>query len=362
MVPELSVSDFVAVLNQTLEYAYPEVIVVGEVASFKINQNKFVFFDLKDADATVGCFLMLFNLRVPLEDGMKVKIRAVPKLTKFGKFSLTAQEIIPIGQGSIKKGLELLKEKLGKDGLLEESRKRPLPEAPQKIAVISSQAAAGYADFVKILDERWAGLELVVAQVAVQGFGAADQITKSLQYFNEQGGYDVIAIIRGGGSADDLAAFNDETLARAIASSKIPVITGIGHEVDESIADLVADIRASTPSNAAQMLSRDKKEVVKNNASALSRLVGIISERVDMKNEEIGQKVVEVKGKIDVEVDKLDVKMKHLRAVLESLNPEMVLKRGYAILQGEVKLENVVKITTFNEEISALIKEIKRRR
>jgi exodeoxyribonuclease VII large subunit len=362
MAPELSVSDFVAVFNQTLEYAYPEVILVGEVASFKINQNKYVFFDLKDEEATVGCFLMLFDLRVQLADGMKVKIVATPKLTRWGKFSLTVREILPVGEGSIKKGLELLKQKLDKEGLFAEARKRPLAEPPQKIAVISSQNAAGYADFVKILDERWGGLELTVAQVAVQGFGAVDQMMGALKYFNEQGGYDVIAIVRGGGSADDLAVFNDEALARAIASSKIPVITGIGHEVDESLADLVADMRASTPSNAAQMLSRNKKEVVKNNALTLARLAGVVGERVENKSEQVGQLMNSAKGKMEVEIDRLDAKVQHLKVVLEGLNPEMVLQRGYALLRGETKMGGVVKITTFFEEITALIKEVKRRK
>jgi len=143
MNPRLSVSDFIAITNQTLEYAYPIVEIEGEVASFKINQGKFVFFDIKDAGASVGCFMMLFQLRLPVEDGMKVIVTASPKLTQWGKFSLTVKAIRPSGEGSIKKSFELLKAKLDQEGLFAIERKRPLPSIPKHIAVISSAQAAG---------------------------------------------------------------------------------------------------------------------------------------------------------------------------------------------------------------------------
>lgn len=149
---QLSVSEFVASLNQTLEYAYPIVEIEGEVASFKVNQQKYVFFDLKDAGASVGCFMTVWQLRVPVEDGMKVIVRATPKMTPWGKFSLTVQSIRPSGEGSLKKSFELLKEKLDKEGLFDPARKRSLPSTPSHIGVVSSTQAAGYGDFIKILD------------------------------------------------------------------------------------------------------------------------------------------------------------------------------------------------------------------
>ena len=152
---QFSVSDFVALTNQTLEYAYPSVQIEGEVASFKVNQGKFIFFDLKDAGASVGCFMMLWQLRQPIEDGMKVIVTASPKLTQWGKFSLTIRAIRPSGEGDIKKSYELLKAKLDKEGLFAPERKRPLPRIPKRVAVISSVQAAGYADFIKILNARW---------------------------------------------------------------------------------------------------------------------------------------------------------------------------------------------------------------
>ncbi len=168
MAPKLTVSDFIAVTNQTLEYAYPLVEIEGEVASFKVNQGKFVFFDLKDAGGSVGCFMMLFSLRVPIEDGMKVIVTATPKLTQWGKFSLTVKSIRPSGEGSLKKSFELLLAKLDKEGLFAPERKRPLPALPRYIAVISSPQAAGYADFIKIIGDRWGGLRIDVAAVTVQ--------------------------------------------------------------------------------------------------------------------------------------------------------------------------------------------------
>ena len=149
---QLSVSDFIALTNQTLEYAYPTVVIEGEVASFKINQGKYVFFDLKDSEASVGCFMMAFQLRMPVEDGMKVIITASPKLTRVGKFSLTVRSIRPSGEGALKKSFELLRAKLATEGLFTPERKRLLPSAPQHIAVVSSTQAAGYADFIKILN------------------------------------------------------------------------------------------------------------------------------------------------------------------------------------------------------------------
>ncbi|HET8883963.1 MAG TPA: exodeoxyribonuclease VII large subunit, partial [Candidatus Saccharimonadales bacterium] len=176
VVPQLSVSDFIALTNQTLEYAYPSIEVEGEVASFKVNQGKYVFFDIKDAGGSVGCFMTVWQLRVPIEDGMKVVVTATPKLTQWGKFSLTVRAIRPSGEGSLKKSFELLRAKLDKEGLFAAERKRVLPGLPQHIAVISSAQAAGYADFIKIIGDRWGGLQIDVASVQVQGASAPDQM------------------------------------------------------------------------------------------------------------------------------------------------------------------------------------------
>lgn len=356
-----SVSDFQAVCNQIMETAFSGVVVEGEVASFKINQGKYVFFDLKDEQSSVGCFMMKFALRFPLEDGMKVRVRAVPKLTNWGKFSLTVQAVMPVGEGDLKKSFELLKKKLTAEGLFAPEKKRPLPENIVKIGVISSTQAAGYADFCKILNERWGGLELQVAHTQVQGMTAADQIIKALNYLNERGEVQVIAVIRGGGSADDLAVFNDEALVRAIAASKIPVITGIGHEVDESLCDLAADVVASTPSNAAQMLSRDRREVILNIRSDIARINNLFNTEVEKQISAVRDDVLRVGADLTTKLDALNDEIMAQRKILEQLNPEKVLERGYALIKGEIAIDNVVNITTSKQEVKAKITEIKER-
>lgn len=356
-----SVSDFQAVCNQIMETAFSGVVVEGEVASFKINQGKYVFFDLKDEQSSVGCFMMKFALRFPLEDGMKVRVRAVPKLTNWGKFSLTVQAVMPVGEGDLKKSFELLKKKLTAEGLFAPEKKRPLPENIVKIGVISSTQAAGYADFCKILNERWGGLELQVAHTQVQGMTAADQIIKALNYLNERSEVQVIAVIRGGGSADDLAVFNDEALVRAIAASKIPVITGIGHEVDESLCDLAADVVASTPSNAAQMLSRDRREVILNIRSDIVRINNLFNTEVEKQISAVRDDVLRVGADLTTKLDALNDEIMAQRKILEQLNPEKVLERGYALIKGEIAIDNVVNITTSKQEVKAKITEIKER-
>lgn len=336
--PKFSVSEFLEVVNQTLEYSYSSILVEGEVSSFKVSQGKWVFFDLKDENSSINCFLPLFQLRAPLEDGMKVVVRGFPKVTPWGKFSFTVRQIMPVGEGSIKKSFELLKKKLEKEGLFDRAKKRSLPEDLTKIGVISSTDAAGYADFCKIINARWGGLDIQVCHTQVQGLNAPDQIIRALKYLNERQEVQVVAIIRGGGSADDLACFNDEELVRAIAASKIPVITGIGHEVDESLSDLAADIQASTPSNCAELLSKDRKF------------------------EQIEDQIRAIRTKIDSELKSAKAKIESILKILESFNPDLILSRGYAILSGKLELGNVVKITTLNQELSAEIKQIKERK
>ena len=378
-------TEFISVVNQTLEYAYSSVVIVGEVASFKVNQGKWVFFDLKDEESSVGCFMTLWSLRQPLEDGMKVMIRAVPKLTKWGKFSLTVSAVQPVGEGSLKKAYELLKKKLTAEGLFDPAKKRSLPEDLTRIGVISSTQAAGYADFIKIINARWGGMKVEVAHTQVQGMDAPDQIIKALRYFNERAEVQVIVILRGGGSADDLSCFNDEKLVREIAGSRIPVITGIGHEIDESLADFAADVRASTPSNAAEMLTRDRtEELVKlsrlmnrvtqatfsqieqaksNNFEKIQKISrGLVAKYIEPVLMANSAKITQMLQKIQGEMQKMQQNIQSKIRLLEVLNPEKVLAQGYAILSGKISPGNVVKITTFKNEIEAEIKKIKERK
>jgi len=355
----LSVSDFVAVTNQTLEYAYPSVEIEGEVASFKVNQDKYVFFDLKDSTASVGCFMTVWQLRVPIEDGMKVIVVATPKLTQWGKFSLTIKSIRPSGEGALKKSFELLKHKLDHEGLFAPERKRALPAVPQHIAVISSTQAAGYADFIKILNDRWGGMQVDVAHVQVQGADAPDQIIRALAYFNSREILpQVVVIIRGGGSADDLSAFNDEPLVRAIAASRIPTLVGVGHEIDESLADLAADVRASTPSNAAQILVPDRGEIIRAVRYQIKSLIPRVEGALQQQSFEVRSILERALGRLDDAVDSRAEQVRSIRSVLAQLNPGLILARGYALIRGQAAVGEIIEIETDKSIMKAEVKYV----
>lgn len=358
---KLSVSEFVEICNQSLEYAFGGVTVEGEVASFKVNQGKWVFFDLKDDETSVNCFLPITSLHVALVDGMKVQVRATPKLTKWGRFSLTVRDILPVGEGNIKKSFELLKQKLAKEGLFDPTKKRPLPPDVTKIGVISSTAAAGYLDFLKILDNRWGGLQVQTINTQVQGLPAIDQILRALDYFNQKGEVEVITLLRGGGSADDLAIFNDERLVRAVAASRLPVLTGIGHEVDESLVDLAADVRASTPSNAAERLTPDRQAVLLQLQNIRRQLRTQLGARLAQIAREQRNKIAQAANELKQRLARAEAHLQETRKLLESLNPDQVLARGYAILSGKISPGQILEITTYRKILTAEVKNVKPR-
>ena len=356
--PRFSVGDFIAVANQTLEIAFGSVEIVGEVSSFKVNQNKYVFFDLKDSEGSIGCFMMVYALRTPLEDGMKVIIKAVPKITKWGKFSLTVQAIRPVGEGSIKKSFEILKKKLEAEGLFSEERKRALPPMPKRIGLISSVQAAGYADFMKIVDERWGGLKIEVAHVAVQGEGAADQMIRAIRHFNTLPELpEVLVIIRGGGSADDLAAFNDELLVREIAASRIPTLVGVGHEIDISLADMAADVRAATPSNAAQIVVPDKRQIESLVNQKIHDLGVRTTRIVKQIEEDVENSLRQMLGIAERKIDSVHDELLTLERVLRSVDPMAVLERGYAIVRGETNVGGTVELEMEDVKLKARVEE-----
>ena len=354
-----SVSDFIATSNDIFEKSFPSVLIEGEISSFKVNQNKFVFFDLKDEESVLGCFMTVWQLHFPLEDGMKVIAQVKPKLTNWGKFSLTVEKITPKGEGSLKKSLEILKEKLTREGLFDESRKRRIPQDLQKVVVISSTQAAGYADFIKIINERWGGLKIIVAHTQVQGMAASDQIIRAIDFLNSQSELpDVIAIIRGGGSADDLAVFNDEKLVRAVANSRVPIITGIGHEIDQSLCDLAADFAASTPSNVAQILTPNKfdemrflrSKILRTNDLLLSKIAELKKTNRE-KNQEIRDRILQ-----NILDQKREIQAK--KRILESYNPQNILAKGYALISGEIATGKEITIKTIDKTITAEVKNV----
>lgn len=328
----LSVTDFVALLNQTLEYAYPSVTIVGELSNFRISKNRWVYFDLKDEHCSVKFFGTVQQLSGPLEDGLVIKVRGVPRLHPQYGFSVNVQFLSPVGEGSLKKATALLQAQLTKDGLFDPARKRQLPYPPKRIGLITSGESAAYHDFIKILNERWSGVEVQFADVQVQGEVAPGQIISAIEYFNTHAdSVDIVVITRGGGSADDLAVFNTEQVTRAVAGSRIPTLVAIGHEIDISLAEMAADCRASTPSNAAQIVVPDK-------ATEYIRLSKLKHDIFNQLEQLVVNEHERLRGKRDV-LDYLthdifalvakDIGSKKL--ALNLVNPEMVLRRGYSI-------------------------------
>ncbi|GHU08547.1 exodeoxyribonuclease 7 large subunit [Alphaproteobacteria bacterium] len=337
MSPEqvFSVSDAAAVINQTLEYAYPFITVVGEVANHKVSGGKWVFFDIKDDEMNLKCFAVAWQMRVPVEDGMQVQVVARPRLTKYG-FSLNIEAVKPVGEGSIKKAFEMLRAKLDAEGLFAPERKRVLPDLPGHIGVISSTDAAGYKDFIKIVSARFSGMHIEVADTAVQGDAAADQIIRALKYFNEsENPPEVIAILRGGGSRDDLVTFDDEKLVRAIAASRVPTIIGVGHEVDITLADLAADVRASTPSNAAEILVPDRREIAASVDTSLKQALRGYLGYLEAIESNIVDKYAIISQKCAYAIENTENRLKYLISSLRQVDPQTVLRRGYAVVRDK---------------------------
>jgi exodeoxyribonuclease VII large subunit len=228
--------------------------------------------------------------------------------------------------------------------------------------VISSVQASGYADFIKILDDRWGGLRIEVASVQVQGASAPDQMIQALKYFNSLEELpEVIVLIRGGGSADDLSAFNDELLVREIAASRVPTLVGVGHEVDVSLADMVADVRAATPSNAAQILVPDRSEVIRAVRRQVQSLLPRSEQAIDNKIANVRTQMRSAIQAIDRRYTYSQDRVDNLRRVLSELDPRKVLARGYALVRGEIGPGKIIEIEKSDIVITAEVQHVSKK-
>lgn len=353
-----SVSDFVGVFNQTLEFAYPTVTIQGELSNFKVSKGKWIYFDLKDEFSSVRFFGTIYALPGPLEDGMLVQVSGLPRLHQTFGFSVNVRTIQPVGEGSLKKAAALLQAKLEKEGLFDPARKRQLPYPPRRIALIGSKESAAYADFIKVLGARWGGLEIVFCDVQVQGDVAAGQIVSAISACNSLAEPpEVLVITRGGGSADDLAVFSTESVVRAVAASRIPTLVAIGHEIDTSLAELGADQRASTPSNAAELLTPDqtqeKKRLQAQHAALAHALVAQASNQL--------QQLRHVRKNLTQAIgQRLSETTRHLSertALLTALSPQAALQRGYAILRSDQVVVQSVKQVQIGRKLTASLQD-----
>ncbi len=259
-----TVSRLNAEARAVLEGSFPLLWVQGEISNLARPSSGHWYFSLKDAAAQVRCAMFRQRnqlLRFKPQDGMHVVIRARVSLYEGrGEFQLIAEHMEEAGSGALQQAFEMLKLRLGREGLFDAARKRPLPRLPRRIGVVTSPTGAAIRDILTVLARRFPAIPVVIYPVPVQGTGAGEQIAGAIRRAGERGECDVLIVGRGGGSLEDLWAFNEEVVARAIHDSPIPIVSAVGHEVDFTIADFVADMRAPTPSAAAELLSPDREE------------------------------------------------------------------------------------------------------
>jgi exodeoxyribonuclease VII large subunit len=255
-------------LRDVLEAEFPDVWVEGEISNFRAAQSGHLYFTLKDEKAQIRCVCFrdqVRGLRFRPEDGLKVTARGgVSVYDARGEYQIYVSHIEPVGLGALQLAFEQLKKTLEAEGLFDAERKKPLPVMPRRIGIVSSPQGAAIQDILRVLRRRFPNLHVTLFPVKVQGEGAAEEIVRAIRHFNRAEMVDVMIVARGGGSLEDLWAFNEEIVARAIAASEIPIITGVGHETDTTIADFAADLRAPTPSAAAEIVVRTRAEFEKH--------------------------------------------------------------------------------------------------
>src|ERR1700758_3167425 len=271
------VSELTAHIRELLESALPDVWVEGEVSNCHAAQSGHCYFTLKDSKAQIRCVCFrdqMRGLKFKPEDGLHITVRgALSVYDARGEYQIYVTNIEPVGLGALQLAFEQLKKKLQAEGLFEQARKKPLPVLPRCIGVVTSPTGAAIRDILRVLKRRFPNAHVRLYPVKVQGDGAAKEIATAVNYFTRAKFADVLIVARGGGSLEDLWAFNEEVVARAIFASEIPVITGVGHEADFTIADFVADLRAPTPSAAAEVVVRSRHEFERHIAEHQRRLV-----------------------------------------------------------------------------------------
>ena len=344
------------------DHLLSSLMVRGEISNYKCYPSGHHYFTLKDREGALRCTMFSSNavsLRFQPRDGMQVIAAGhVTVFPRDGQYRLYCARLTPDGAGDLAVAFEQLKARLLQEGLFDQAHKKPIPKTPAKIALVTSSAGAAVRDMIRILGARWPIAQVLVLPVRVQGEGAAEEIAAAIQWANQYRAADLIITGRGGGSMEDLWAFNEEVVARAIYASEIPVISAVGHEPDVTIADFVADLRASTPSNAAERAVPDQKEVCASLAGAGRRLEHAISQRLLRERQTLERLS---KSRVMTQPDAyfqdkrmlLDYQSQRLchglessvasqrerfvrlAAALDAMSPLKVLGRGYSIAQKE---------------------------
>lgn len=335
-----TVSQVTVRARQLVETGFARIWVRGEVSGFKVYRSGHWYFALRDAQAQVRCVMWRADnrrLRGPPDDGIDVFVEAEPTVwEERGEFRLTVRQLIPTAVGGLwRLELERAKAALARDGLLDPARKRPLPRFPHRIAVVTSPDGAALRDIISVVRRRWPAVELWVVPTRVQGDGAEEELCRGLELVNRLAGIDLAIVGRGGGSPEDLWVFNREPVARAVAALRVPTISAVGHETDISLTDLVADVRAATPSAAGAAAVPDRTAVGEILAELARRLARTLTHRTRLAADRLERTRDWMGAAVVGHLDRRRARLEHLAAQLEALSPLRVLGRGYAVARDE---------------------------
>jgi len=392
------VSEITREIKNLLEQSFPTLWVEGEISNYTLHSSGHRYFSLKDENSQIRCVLFRWEgrrLGFEPQDGMKVY--ALGNLTvyeKSGQYQLSVIRLHPLGIGELELAFQQLKERLYNEGLFDEVHKKPIPEYPQTIGVVTSPTGAAIRDIINIIRRRDPGVRIILNPVRVQGEGAGEEIANAIKDFNEYKKVDLLIVGRGGGSLEDLWAFNEEVVARAIYNSKIPIISAIGHEVDFTIADFVADLRAPTPSAAAELAVKNRLETAKEVKNLFKTLIStqrlIIEDyksRINSARESYGfKRAIDLIAQKAQRADELlrgllkeiknyfDSKKKSLSLVsgkLNVLSPLAVLERGFSLTRklpgmeiirdaGSLRLKDEIEVKFLRGRIEAEVKKVEK--
>lgn len=378
-----TVSALTAEIHRLLSRQFDDVRVAGEISGYKVWSSGHAYFTLKDESAQLRCVMFRGSLRYlkfKPADGLAVIARgSVEVRQERGEYQLIVSGLEPQGFGALQLAFEQLKRKLAEEGLFDPERKRPLPQYPRNVGIVTSPKGAVIRDILNVISRRWPGLHIRLYPTQVQGEGAVEGVCAGLRHFSESEWADLVIVARGGGSLEDLWTFNEEAVARAIADCRVPVVSAIGHETDFTIADFVADLRAPTPSAAAELIVRDRAEVMRalttteerasralryvltsaarrlteigiaRPAALLSRRIGRAIQRVDEAEQEMAASLraainsrlkrwhaadAALRAKdVRIRLEAAKGRLNTLIARLETLSPLAVLERGYAVVE-----------------------------
>jgi exodeoxyribonuclease VII large subunit len=391
-----TVTELTQRIRSVIEGSFPVLWVQGEISGHKLHTSGHQYFTLKDENSQLPCVLWRGrsqNIPFQLKDGEKAVVQG--QLTVYergGRYQFDVLAVQKAGIGELALALERLKKKLAAEGLFDAARKRALPQYPERIGIVTSATGAAIRDIVTVCHRRWPGISLILRPALVQGEGAAQDIAEGIRALNSYGQVDVLIVGRGGGSLEDLWAFNEEPVVRAVVASGIPVVSAVGHEVDVTLCDLAADLRAPTPSAAAELVVRDSRELSawleQTGERSLGAMIRILRRNYDrvtslanhwafkrpvdlVRNQ--SQRLDDIEQRLSLAIDRwVSIRKEHthrLETALGALNPSGVLRRGYSITRRlpegavvrdskSVAIEDRVAITLHRGEFEAEVQKV----